>query len=212
MGRFKSLGSLKSFLWYAPQLSGASVLCFPILSPLRVHRWGEAVVPDCLMVGILFPSSVPSGLTIRGGCSGWWPQHPSFTDMAGGILSPQDLEVQVIIKIRNWGPDKAKDSVSHHEGLADPDLLIQNLVVFHWASRAQPLGDLKLFQEIQECICIFGFAQFVYIERASCYCVCSQSLTQTHVFYLGIVENHYSRTWFISIQPSFSDVLYIQDI
>ena len=28
MGRYKSLGSLKSFLWRAPQLCGASVLCF----------------------------------------------------------------------------------------------------------------------------------------------------------------------------------------
>ena len=40
MGRCKSLGSLKSFLCYAPQLSGASILCFLILSPLRVHRCG----------------------------------------------------------------------------------------------------------------------------------------------------------------------------
>ena len=40
MGRFKSLGSLKSFLCYAPQLSGASTLCFLILSFLRAHRQG----------------------------------------------------------------------------------------------------------------------------------------------------------------------------
>ena len=38
MGRRKNLGSLKSFLWYAPQLSGASVLCFHILTFLRAHR------------------------------------------------------------------------------------------------------------------------------------------------------------------------------
>ena len=31
-GRCKSLGSLKSFLWYASQLPGASILCFHILS------------------------------------------------------------------------------------------------------------------------------------------------------------------------------------
>ena len=35
IGRCKSLGSLKSFPWYAPQLSGGSVLCFPILGFLR---------------------------------------------------------------------------------------------------------------------------------------------------------------------------------
>ena len=50
-GRRRSLGSLKSFLWYAPQLSGTSVLCFHILSFLRAHHrewlqfdgsWGQA--------------------------------------------------------------------------------------------------------------------------------------------------------------------------
>ena len=38
MGRWKSLGTLKSFLWYIPQLSGASILCFHILSSLRAHH------------------------------------------------------------------------------------------------------------------------------------------------------------------------------
>ena len=39
MGRCKSLGSLKSFLWYAPQLLGANILCFiHILSFLRAHH------------------------------------------------------------------------------------------------------------------------------------------------------------------------------
>ena len=46
MGRCKRLGSLKSFLWYAPQLSGASFLCFS-------H-------PESLL---------SSGLTIGIGCS-----------------------------------------------------------------------------------------------------------------------------------------------
>ena len=44
MGRCKSLGSLKSFLWCAPQLSGASIQCFHSLSFLRTHSRGEAVV------------------------------------------------------------------------------------------------------------------------------------------------------------------------
>ena len=39
MGRCKSPDLLKSFFWYAPLLSRASTLFFPILSPLRVHRW-----------------------------------------------------------------------------------------------------------------------------------------------------------------------------
>ena len=61
MGRCKSLGSLKSSLWYAPQLSRDS-----ILNPLRVHSlgWLQWLVA-------------------------WWPQHPLFTDMAGNIFCPQ---------------------------------------------------------------------------------------------------------------------------
>ena len=38
MGRCRSLGSLKSFLWYAPQLSEARILCFHILSSLKAHQ------------------------------------------------------------------------------------------------------------------------------------------------------------------------------
>ena len=39
--RCKSLGSLQSFLWYAPQLSEASILCVHILSFLRApcRQW-----------------------------------------------------------------------------------------------------------------------------------------------------------------------------
>ena len=40
MGKCKSLGSLKSLLWYAPCVSGVSILLFSILNPLRVHSWG----------------------------------------------------------------------------------------------------------------------------------------------------------------------------
>ena len=38
LGWCKTLGSLKSFLWPAPQLSGARILCFLILSLFRVPR------------------------------------------------------------------------------------------------------------------------------------------------------------------------------
>ena len=55
-------GLLKSSLWYAPQLSGASILCFHILSSLRAH-W----------------------LTTHGGCNPWWLWPPLFTNMAGSI-------------------------------------------------------------------------------------------------------------------------------
>ena len=40
MGRCRNLGSWKLFLWYAPQLSGASIQCFVILCSLWGHYWG----------------------------------------------------------------------------------------------------------------------------------------------------------------------------
>ena len=39
MGRCKSLGSLKSFLWYVRHLSGASIWHFHILSSLMAHQF-----------------------------------------------------------------------------------------------------------------------------------------------------------------------------
>ena len=63
MGRWKSLGLLKLFLWYAPHLSGASILCFHILSFLGAHRGGVAAVWWLLDGRYSFPSWVPSGLT-----------------------------------------------------------------------------------------------------------------------------------------------------
>ena len=51
-GTIQESGSLKSLLWYALQLSGASILCFHIPSFLRAHQ-----------------------LTIEG-CNHWWLWHP----------------------------------------------------------------------------------------------------------------------------------------
>ena len=65
-GKMQSLGSLKSFLRYSPQLSGASILCFLILSLLRVHHWGMGGCSSWLLDcgHSWFPSWVPSGLTV----------------------------------------------------------------------------------------------------------------------------------------------------
>ena len=96
MGRCKSLGSLKSFLWYAPQPSGASILsilCFLILSLLRVYHWGGgAGVEGCsdwgLGSGSPFVSILSSLQAHRPRCVvAWWLQHPLFTDMAGSVFS-----------------------------------------------------------------------------------------------------------------------------
>ena len=56
--RFKCLSSVKSALSYAPQLSGASIPCFLILSPLRVHPRGKKMtaVAYGLMVIIVVQS------------------------------------------------------------------------------------------------------------------------------------------------------------
>ena len=59
MGRSNRLNSLKSFLWYAPHLSGASILCFHILSFLGAQGYS-------LMAArwhVFFSSHLASGLT-----------------------------------------------------------------------------------------------------------------------------------------------------
>ena len=67
MGRCKSLGSLKSVLSYAPQLSGARILGFLIQSPFRVHHWGWLQSLTAWWQASCFHSWIPSWLTIRGG-------------------------------------------------------------------------------------------------------------------------------------------------
>ena len=87
--RCKSLGSLKPSLWYESQLSGASILCFPILSLLRVHHCGSDCSGWYLNGG--HPIFVLSSLrTQRPGSynmMAWWLQYPFFTDMVGNIFS-----------------------------------------------------------------------------------------------------------------------------
>ena len=58
MGRCKSLGSWKSFLWCEPQLIRASILFFPVLYPFRALLWvgGKVWWLDglsilCLLIG-----------------------------------------------------------------------------------------------------------------------------------------------------------------
>ena len=69
-GKIQSLGWLKSFLWHAPQLSGASILCFLILNPLIVHcqGWLQQFLDGRQN---LFPSWATSGLTFRVPAM-WW--------------------------------------------------------------------------------------------------------------------------------------------
>ena len=82
MGKFKSLGSLKSFLCYAPP---ASVLCLHILGLLRAHHKQWLQSDGHQMVGILlFLCSLRAHqLSIGGGCNCSWLWHPLFTDLAG---------------------------------------------------------------------------------------------------------------------------------
>ena len=68
MGRCKSLGSLKWSLWHSHRLSGASILCFPILSPLGVNQCCFFVVYLLSHVQ-LFCNSMdwgPSGSSLHG--------------------------------------------------------------------------------------------------------------------------------------------------
>ena len=80
MGRYESLGSWKSFLWYDLSYLGPVSCVFTSGVPsglttgsgcsLRAARWQ-----------VFFPSWVPSGLTIPGGCLCWWQWPPLLTDV-----------------------------------------------------------------------------------------------------------------------------------
>ena len=61
------------------------VYCFAMSSILSVQHWAVAVMACGLMVGILFPSWVPPGLTFWGCCNViiWWLQQSLFTDLEG---------------------------------------------------------------------------------------------------------------------------------
>ena len=82
MGRCQSLGSLKSSLWFAPQLPGAAFL-HP--GSLQGTEFGAASVAESLAVCSLFVSILSP---LRGHCWGschvmaWWLQNHLFTDMA----------------------------------------------------------------------------------------------------------------------------------
>ena len=70
LGKCKSLGSRKLFLWYAPQLPEASILGFLILRVLPVHHRG------CLQHLLVWwwascPSWVPSEFAIQAAVR-WW--------------------------------------------------------------------------------------------------------------------------------------------
>ena len=72
MGRCKSLGCLKLFLWYVPHLSGDSILYFHILSFLRLTI-GEWLQSDgCSMADTLFLSEFPQAHQLMlEGCNHW---------------------------------------------------------------------------------------------------------------------------------------------
>ena len=99
MGKCRCLDLWESFFWYAPQLSGASILWFLSLSPLRVPRWDgcRAWLGAWPRAASLSPCWFASGLTVWCGCSGLMAATPLFTDMAGSIFhlhvqSPLELE------------------------------------------------------------------------------------------------------------------------
>ena len=59
-------GLTKSFIWYALQLSGASILLFWILNSLWVHPWRWMPWLKVWQWAVIVA---------------WWWQHPLFTDM-----------------------------------------------------------------------------------------------------------------------------------
>ena len=80
MGRCKSRGFLKSFLWYAPQLSGVSILCFHILTFLTGSSWSAAITDDCDILWLL------TQYCLLFMCSHGFPNSPQARPL---LLSPK---------------------------------------------------------------------------------------------------------------------------
>ena len=99
MGRCKSLGLLKSSLWYASQLFVTSIPCFRILRFLRVQPLGVAAVWRLLdgKCSFFAEFSQAQELSTGCGCSHYWQWYLLFTDTAGNTpfltiyLSPPSL-------------------------------------------------------------------------------------------------------------------------
>ena len=128
MGRCKPLGSLNSFLLYAPQLFGAksSLLIVYILNSLftargaKCGRWLLVASPQapaitvqgggiCWITGIVFPfESIHSHLETP---NHWWLWHFLPTDMAGNISFHNT-------KYEN-GSDSISTSSLDHRGLPE---------------------------------------------------------------------------------------------
>ena len=92
MGRCK-----KAELTEVNQLSGASILCFLILSLLRVLHCGVPAGADGSMAASYFYPEFPQG-SHQGGCNvmAWWLQHPLFINMAGNIFFIDKLSILYI--------------------------------------------------------------------------------------------------------------------
>ena len=102
-GKMERLGSLKPFLWCAPRLPGARIVCLFILSflggtvrvPAAVDsRWRAALVSILCSLRAHRP----------GGCNvvAWWLQHPWWTDTAGGIVGLRGRGTQHRTTLPPW--------------------------------------------------------------------------------------------------------------
>ena len=90
-GKMQRQGSLKSFPWYIPQLSGVCILYSHILSFFRTHRgWGVTAV-WCLLDNRYFsPSWVFSRFTL-GGCNHWWMTQQEIFHFSDPFLLVRNL-------------------------------------------------------------------------------------------------------------------------
>ena len=84
MGRCKSLGSLKSFLSYASQLSGDSILCFPHLEFLSAHHREWLQPGDWQIVPVSsFQGALRAQEIVFGGPESLMTVTSLFADMEG---------------------------------------------------------------------------------------------------------------------------------
>lgn len=148
------MNRLTAFTW--KHLSWQALLQAKIWSVMNTIRKEEKLISFFKWERSSVNSHVPSS----------WRSHIKLE------LCVWDHEVLVlIIKFRNWGPDKANDLVSLPQRTGSSRSSYSVSCSLSLSFKGSPPGSLKLLQEMQEGICTFGFVQFVYMytDRTSCY-------------------------------------------
>ena len=92
MGKWKILGSVKLFLWSAPQLSGASILCFQASLVVQTVK-NQPAVQDTWVGSLGWEDPLEKGMAAHSSILAWeipWTEAPGGLQLMGSQRVRQD--------------------------------------------------------------------------------------------------------------------------